>query len=177
MGRRRPGADGNRHHLFNRTVGPARWGLVRSVGFAAQSVAWRAVLSPTRDHPRTQDSPGLVVLPPATEEAHLLPVRAPHLIPTRTLTRYSAREPAIPLVGRHAHAPISGLTCELAVRRSNERVNVHPRGCPRQETPPKFTYSKHQHPSIHSHFFQTTVIHRAPRTAGDQLAPGYTPGT
>ena len=37
-GRRRPGADGNRHHLFNRTVGPARWGLVRSVGFAAQSV-------------------------------------------------------------------------------------------------------------------------------------------
>ena len=29
---------------------------------------------------------------------------------------------------------------------------MHPRGCPRQETPPKFTYSRHQHPSIHSHF-------------------------
>ncbi len=27
-------AVGNRHHLFNRTVAPAWWGLVRSVGFA-----------------------------------------------------------------------------------------------------------------------------------------------
>lgn len=31
-------ADGNRHHLFNRTVGPVRWDLVRSVGLGAQSV-------------------------------------------------------------------------------------------------------------------------------------------
>ena len=31
-------ADGNRHHLFNRTVGPSRWDLVRSVGLRAQSV-------------------------------------------------------------------------------------------------------------------------------------------
>ena len=34
-------ADGNRHRLFNRTVAPASWGLVRSVGFAAQSVRVR----------------------------------------------------------------------------------------------------------------------------------------
>ena len=34
-------AVGNRHHLFNRTVAPASWGLVRSVGFAAQSVRVR----------------------------------------------------------------------------------------------------------------------------------------
>ena len=31
-------AVGNRHHLFNRTVAPASWGLVRSVGLRAQSV-------------------------------------------------------------------------------------------------------------------------------------------
>ena len=31
-------AVGNRHHLFNRTVAPAWCGLVRSVGFTAQSV-------------------------------------------------------------------------------------------------------------------------------------------
>lgn len=40
-------AVGNRHHLFNRTVGPVRWDLVRSVGLRAQSVRM-GILAPRR---------------------------------------------------------------------------------------------------------------------------------
>ena len=50
-------AVGNRHHLFNRTVAPASWGLGRSVGFAAQSVArWAACGSSPSGDPCSFDS-------------------------------------------------------------------------------------------------------------------------
>ena len=46
----------------------------------------------------------------------------------RALTRNIARKPAIWSVGGAAHAHISGLTCELAGPRANQRAHARIRG-------------------------------------------------
>ena len=112
-------AVGNRHHLFNRTVAPAWCGLVRSVGFTAQSVACGRLcgsgvpLPPLRPQ-SPPEYPDCTAITCATPWSHLRLARKPDNLRVnrfiRTQTRSLARGQRRPRAHLAVNVRIKGPT-------------------------------------------------------------------